>query len=218
MTEATTFEEALDKYGSAQKSVESGEAKSFNEALEKYEKPVEEKSLIGDVIDWTGRAAGMAFDAFPVHRLIDDDPKEAVKTVGRGIMHTINYLDMLGNPVRVAVDDWKNAVEWARAMGYDTPLHPTSNVPGAFPFTRAANLIGLPRVRDNDSVVEIWGKGIVKGVRGIKDEDDPRGRIQRGQDWLDPKYVEEHPIGSFFGGMMSEIALDPRTYTPAAGI
>ena len=218
MTEVTGFDEALDKYGTSWKRVESGEADSFDEALEKYEKPVEEKSLIGDVIDWTGKGLGMAFDAFPIHRAIDPDPVEAAKTVGRGVMHTINYLDMLGNPVRVALDDWKNAVEWARAMGYDTPLHPASNVPGAFPFSRAANLIGLPRVRDDDSVVEIWGKGIVKGIKGIKDDVDPRGKVVRGQDWLDPKYVEEHPIGSFFGGMLSEIALDPLTYTPAAAI
>ena len=218
MSEVTGFDEALEKYGESWKRVESGEADSFDAALEEYKKPVEERSFLGDVIDWTGKGAGMVFDAFPVHRLIDDDPKEAVKTVGRGVMHTINYLDMLGNPVRVAADDWKNAVEWARAMGYDTPLRPAENVPGAFPFNRAANLIGWPRVRDDDSVVEIWGKGLLKGARGIKDEDDPRGRIQRGQDWLDPKYVEEHPIGSFFGGMLSEVALDPLTYTPVAAV
>ena len=215
MTEAATFEEALKKYGSSLKSVESGEAKSFEEAVEKYKEPVEEKTFVGETIDYLKKVPGSVLDTFPINLLADDDVVEGAKTVGRGAMQAINYLDILGNPVRVAADDWKNAVEWAKAMGYDTPLRFDASVPGAFPFTRAANLIGLPRVREDESVLEIWGRGAAKGVRGIIDPDDPRGRIQRGQDWLDPKYVEEHPIGSFFGGLLSEVALDPFTYTPA---
>ena len=158
----------------------------------------------------TGEVLGIGYDA--VSGVIPQPAKDYAKGAGSLAMHGIHYLDIFGNPLRVAVDDWHEASEWARTMGYEQQNWSPG---GSTALTRATSLVsGFPRVREDDYLAKIWGKAIVKGVRGIIDPSDPRGEVIRAQDWLDPNYVEEHPVGSFFKGLGTEIALDPLTWTP----
>lgn len=159
-----------------------------------------------------GNTIGIGYDA--VTGVIPQPVKDYAKGAGSLAMHGLHYLDIFGNPIRVLGEDQAKAIDWAQSMGWEA-TEPSWSPSGGTKFTRESSLVsGFPRVREDDYLAKIWGKSIVKGVKGIIDPLDPEGKVVRAQDWYSREYVEKHPVGSFFAGLGAEIALDPLTWTP----
>ena len=182
----------------------------------------ERREKVGTALwDWGGRTIDALREAQPapvaaVTSAMWDVGGDILTGAGSAAMRVLPYFDILGNPVRVGYDEWRNAEEWAQAMGYQTveekratPAH----LIGSF-LTPSTSLVrDFPRVGTPDYGAKLFAQGVIKGLKGVIDPTDPEGRVVYSQDWMDPEYVENHPIGSFTGGLAHDMLLDPFTYS-----
>ena len=172
------------------------------------------ESVGGFIKHWGGRTAEAVGDLVP-------EPVKGVASdifagAGSAAMRVLPYFDIFGNPVRVGLDEWMNAEEWAKSMGYQT-LEEKRSTPadliGTFLTPTTSLVEGFPRVGTADYGARLFAEGVIKGLKGVLDPTDPEGRVVYSQDWMNPDYVENHPIGSFTGGLGMDILLDPFTYS-----
>jgi len=141
--------------------------------------------------DWGDTAVGMLKD-------VAVDP--AINYASEAIRH----LDLLRSGMAGGMTEWGKAV--GAATEYDADGRKK------FRWTEEGLVPGYPRVRELPWTA--FGRGWRSGITGVLDEDDPSGRVIRGQDWLDDAFVEEHPIQSMIYGMGIEILQDPLTWLP----
>ena len=170
------------------------------------EQVLDEGSLLEDAALYGGKIMGSIWDAVP------QPLKDYYGGAGSLAMSILPYLtEWVDNPVRVAVDELKDAYDWRRVMGYDTPLTRDRDDPSAIRGT--TSLTEYPRTAwDEKYIAKILLDSAVSGFRGIMDPNDPRGRVVRAQDWLPPEFVENHPLGSFAVGFGTEVGIAPSTY------
>jgi len=118
----------------------------------------------------------------------------------------IHYLDLGRSGVAGGMTEWGKAV--GAATEYDE--HGRKK----FRWMEEGLVPGYPRLRELPWTA--FGRGWDMGITGILDEDDPSGRVIRGQDWIRQEFVEEHPIQSMIYGMGVEVLQDPFTWLPTA--
>ena len=189
----------------------SGETLTLDELFvgKTHEQVLDEGSLLEDAAHYGGRIMGSIWDAVP------QPLKDYYGGAGSLAMRILPYLtEWVDNPVRVAVDELKDAYEWREIMGYDTPLTRDRDDPSAIRET--TSLTGYPRALQ-PTVAGILKDAAISGFKGIMDPNDPRGRVVRAQDWLPPDFVERNPLGSFSAGLTTEVLIAPSTwYFPLA--
>ena len=83
------------------------------------------KKVGGSLWDWGGRTIDALREAQPapvaaVTSAMWDVGGDVLTGAGSAAMRVLPYFDIFGNPVRVGIDEWMNAEEWAKAMGYQT--------------------------------------------------------------------------------------------------
>jgi hypothetical protein len=117
----------------------------------------------------------------------------------------LHYLDLLRSGMAGGMTEWGKSV--GAATEYDADGRKK------FRWVEEGLVPGYPRLRELPWTA--FGRGWGMGITGILDEDDPRGRVIRGQDWIKDEFVEEHPIQSGIYGVGIEVFLqDPLTYLP----
>ena len=165
MAEVLTLEE-LREQGTIVKP--SGETLSLKElfAGKTDEQVLDEGNLLEDVAHYGGRILGSIWDAVP------QPLKDYYGGAGSLAMRILPYLtEWIDNPVRVAVDELRDAYRWREEMGYDTPITRDYDDPSAIRET--TSLTGYPRGLQ-PSVVGILKDAAISGFRGIINPNDPR--------------------------------------------
>ena len=143
--------------------------------------------------DWMGRDIGMLKD-------LTVDP---AINYASSVLH---YLDLGRSGVAGGMTEWGEAV--GAATEYDEDGRKK------FRWTEEGLVPGYPRLRELPW--NAFGRGFKSGITGILDEDDPSGRVIRGQDWLKSEFVENHPIQAMIYGGGIEVLQDPFTWLPTA--
>jgi len=141
--------------------------------------------------DWVGRDVGML-------KGLTVDP---AINYASGALH---YLDLARSGVAGGMTEWGKAV--GAATEYDDDGRKK------FKWMEEGLVPGHPRLRELPWTA--FGRGFKSGITGILDEDDPSGRVIRGQDWIRKEFVEEHPIQSMIYGIGIEVLQDPFTWLP----